>query len=122
MGNGNGNNDVSRFTKWIKLISYIVAVVVGIGGVIWGANKHMELTYAHAKDLTQVVETITMNSQEIQSMRLEQQLSRLYGRVWQLEKQYGFGCQSCPPEYRQEYNNLKLEIEHIKRRLRKLDS
>lgn len=117
MGNGNGN-DISKFTKWIKLVSYIVTVVALIGGIIWG----MEATYAHTEDMAKVSETITMNSRSIQSIRIENYIRRAYERIWMLEKQFGVGCSNCPIEYRQEHNKLKLDIETLKRRLKKLES
>jgi cell division protein FtsL len=117
MNNGNGN-DVGKFTKCVKLISYIVTVVALIGGVIWG----METTYAHNEDVVKVSETITMNSRSIQSIRIENYIRRAYERIWMLEKQFGVGCQNCPAEYKHEHNQLKLDIDNLKRRLKKLES
>lgn len=121
MNNGNGN-DVSKWTKWIKLVVVLVTLFLSIGGVIWG----METRYAKVDDTTNtansMLNAITMNSNQIEVMRIENQIRRAYERIWMLEKQFGIGCQNCSPEYRQEYDKLKLDIDNSKRRLKKLES
>jgi 5,10-methylenetetrahydrofolate reductase len=117
MANGNGN-DISKFTKWIKLISYIVILVATIGGGYWWLTGN----FVSANDFNKAETTITMNSRSIQSIRIENYIRRAYERIWMLEKQFGVGCANCPPEYRQEHNKLKLDIDNLKRRLKKLES
>jgi len=117
MGNGN-DNDVSKWTKWIKLAAVLVGLLLAIGGVMWG----VETRYAKADDITIMTQAIAGNAKSIEGMRVENQIRRTYERIWMLEKQYGVGCVNCPSEYKQEHNRLKLDIENLKRRLKKLES
>ena len=119
MGDGNNNgNDAKKVGLWVKILSGIIGLVITIGVVA----LNVDTRYAKATDIVKNSQAIVMNQQDIQVIRLENQLSRVYDRIWQLEKQHGFSCQNCPPEYRQEYNKLKLDIDGIIRRIKKLES
>ena len=117
MSNGSGN-DVSKCTKWIKLAVVLATLCLSIGGVMWS----IETRYAKANDITIMSNAIAGNAKSIQAVRVENQIRRAYERIWMLEKQFGIGCQNCPIEYQQEHNKLKLDIESLKRRLKKLES
>jgi uncharacterized protein HemX len=75
MSNGNGNN-VSKFTKWVKLVSYVVAVVVGIGGFMWA----METRYAKAEAVKEqfvanqieIVQTFQLMQKQIEQSSKQQ--------------------------------------------------
>ena len=101
----------------IKTISAIIGILVVIIGVMWKA----ELRYAKAVEIEKTNQLICGNSREIQIIRLETQLRRVYDRIWMIEQNFGIGCASCPSEYLNEYNKLKLDVEDINRRLKQLD-
>lgn len=117
MGNGNGN-DVSKFTKWVKLAAVLVGLLMAIGGVMWG----VETRYAKADDITIMTQAIAGNAKGIQVIRLEKQVERIRDRIWALEDRFGLDCKECPTKYRREYDQRNLDIESIKRRIKKLES
>ncbi len=73
MSNGNGN-DVSKFTKWVKLISYIVTVVAVVGGVMWG----METRYAKAEAVKE--QLLLVQSQTVKTFQKVQQQFERFGK------------------------------------------
>jgi len=90
----------------LKNLGIIVAIIVSLGGVIVGA----ETRYGKAVDVKQ-------NSQGIQAIRLERQLEMIQRRIYWIEEQFGFDESRYPPKYRQEYRQLQIELENIKRQL-----
>jgi hypothetical protein len=88
-----------------KIISFI-----GAGGTalatLWGGASFVDTRYAHAPNVVLI------------EMRLEQKIltdraAQLQQRVWKIEERYGTDLFEAPGTVREEYRQLKLELQDL---------
>jgi len=91
MSNGNGN-DISKFTKWIKLFSYIVVVVATIGGIIWKADatfaKKEYVKERFAANQIEIVQTFQQVQKQFDSFRKQQNIQFYQRELRKLNDQH----------------------------------
>ena len=96
-----------RESATLKVVGALLSICLAVGGVIFG----METRYSKAADTQQIQQTLSVH-------KLEHREQRLVERVWTLEKEYGFDANKWPDKYKSEYNEIKLELERVKREIK----
>jgi len=104
---------MNGISTWIKVVAAAVGLIITVAGAMWGLEEHYTPRIIHEELSTEVAYT----KKQVYIMQLEQQLRRLWDRVWMLEDRFGLQCENCPGEYFKEYNQLKFEIDRINREL-----
>lgn len=98
MSNGNGN-DVSKWTKWIKLVVGILTVFTLVGGVVWG----MTTTFAK-KDYVDAQFTLAQR----ETVKTFQQVQKQFER---------FGKQQDIKFYQRELRDLNSQHISVEKQL-----
>ena len=89
----------------MKINKEVAQTITAIGAVVVMAFAAVAY-FATDEELKAVEELVVMNSKEDNRYRAAQRYKELQSVKWQMDKEFGFNCQKCPPSVLRDYQNI----------------
>ena len=104
----------------LKKISIIVGLVLTLASVV-GAGIAYDKNLAKQCNIQELTERIKYTDARLDQKILSDHVNNLQSRLWDLEKHYGeINVQLAPQPVKDEYRQLKIDLDRAKQKLRQM--